>query len=133
MNRNTKQRDLIYQVILNNHSHPDAETIYQQVHEINPKISKGTVYRNLNILSDLGLINHVQLPGSDRYDFNTNQHIHIRCTQCGNVFDIPVNYHMEDDEAVEENGFTSVRHITVFEGVCPQCNKEKEEIKNENL
>lgn len=122
MNRETKQRKVIYDVVVNHLDHPDVETIYNEVHKIDIKISRSTIYRNLNILSELGLINHIRVPGGDRYDLTTINHSHIMCKLCGRVIDAPIEYNSENDKKVEkESGFKIINHQTLYEGICAEC------------
>lgn len=123
-NRNTKQRQLILEVVQMHHDHPDAETIYQDVHKINSHISVGTVYRNLNLLSKQGLIKHIKVPGTDRYDYQTHSHYHVLCTECGKLVDSPINYDNSVNQEVEtKTGFKITKHRMFFEGICPECLK----------
>lgn len=128
--RDTKQRREVYDAVMNRCDHPSADDIYFQLRATDDKISKGTVYRNLNILSDNEEITHVKVPnGSDRFDRRLDNHIHIICLECGKVIDAPIEYVSEYDSEVEkQTGFSIRRHRTVFEGFCPAClAKEKEQ------
>ena len=120
--RDTRQRRMVYEAVLKHHDHPDVDQIYLDVNAVDPKISKATVYRNLRILSENGLITHVKMPGADRYDFTLKNHDHMICVVCGRVTDAPIEYSEEDDRQIErETGFRIHRHQTIFEGVCPEC------------
>lgn len=125
--RDTKQRRLVLQVVRDRYDHPTADDIYDSVHAIDSRISKGTVYRNLNILADNGEIRHVRVPGADRFDRTTEKHFHIQCTECGKVEDVPIDYMKEYDEvAARATGYRIKRHLTVFLGVCSDCQKKEE-------
>lgn len=122
--RDTKQRRMVYEAVMKRHDHPDVDQIYLDVHAMDKKISKATVYRNLRILSENGLILHVKMPGADRYDNTITQHYHIVCDICGMVIDAPVAYQSVHDEIVEsQTGFRIRCHRTVFEGICPECRR----------
>lgn len=124
--RDTKQRRLVYEVVMKRCDHPNADEIYADVHAADDKISKGTVYRNLNVLSENGEIRHVKVPGADRYDRTLGEHYHILCSVCGMVTDAPIDYiAVNDDYVAAQTGFLIKRHRTVFEGVCPDCQKKK--------
>ncbi len=124
--RDTKQRRLIYDTVQKRHDHPSADDIYADVHQIDPKISKATVYRNLKLLAENGEITHVKMPEADRFDFTLDRHSHIHCTVCGAVIDAPIPYGAENDAIVaEKTGYRIVRHQTVFEGICPDCLKKQ--------
>ena len=125
MRRNTKQRKLVLQAVQSRCDHPTAEQIYEDVHAADPKISHGTVYRNLNCLSEEGSICHVRVPGADRYDLRTDLHYHMFCIKCKKVIDAPYPYKTDlDADTAQQSGFDIVRHRLVFEGICPECQKE---------
>ena len=85
----SKQRELILQTVLQNPIHPTADQVYNQVRRQNPKISLGTVYRNLNFLAEMGKIKKISMPvGSDRFDGRLDEHYHAACACCGQVFDL---------------------------------------------
>lgn len=126
--RNTKQKKLILDAVKAHNDHPSADAIYLDVRSHDDKISRGTVYRNLKLLSDNGELTQVELPAADRFDSRTDRHYHLVCVRCGKVCDAPIDYHSEyDQKAEEESGFLITRHQTVFEGICPECQKQKTE------
>lgn len=120
--RNSKQRQIILDAVRARCDHPSADQIYLDVRTKDDKISRGTVYRNLGILSTAEEISNVKVPAADRYDSRVDRHYHIYCTGCGKTFDAPLDYHAEYDEQVKEaTGFQIKRHRLVFEGLCPEC------------
>lgn len=120
--RNSKQRDLVLEAVKSRCDHPTADQIYIDVRKKDEKISRGTVYRNLGILSENEEITNVKVPAADRYDMRLDRHYHIYCTGCGRVFDAPIPYHTEyDNQIEEESGFKIERHRMIFEGLCPDC------------
>lgn len=122
--RNTKQKALVYETVMKNCNHPNADEVYEEIHKNNPSISKGTVYRNLNLLSENGEIKQVKVPGISRYDNRLDNHYHVVCRLCQKVLDVPLKYQDEFDAKVAEDmGFKIERHRTVFEGICPDCLK----------
>ncbi len=124
--RNTKQRQMIYNAVATGRDHPSADDIYRDIHKLNDRVSKGTVYRNLNVLSESGEITHVRVPAADRYDIRLDRHYHIMCVKCGKVFDIPMEYREDyDSDIAEKTGFAVERHIMLFEGICPDCQMSK--------
>lgn len=123
--RDTRQRKIVLETVRAHSDHPSADQIYLEVRAIDSRISRGTVYRNLNCLSDEGEINRVKIPGADRYDCRIDIHYHLICTECNAVIDAPLKYLPELDQAVAETtGYTIHRHRTVFEGLCPKCEKK---------
>ena len=79
----SRQRECIRDFLIHRIDHPTAETIYMNVRETFPKISLGTVYRNLSLLSELGEIQKISTGiGPDRFDGNTAPHYHFICQKC---------------------------------------------------
>lgn len=121
--RMTSQRQLILQELRNSKDHPTADYIFTKVRITLPNISLGTVYRNLDILSEMGLVLKMEGCGSQRrYDGNLVDHCHIICLKCGKVGDVPdtsvaeINY-----DSVDIPGYTVVGHSIVFNGICKAC------------
>lgn len=123
--RMTKQKQLVLSVVQSHHDHPTADSLYLEVRQMDNKISRGTVYRNLEQLAGTGALLHVKVPGADRYDSRVERHYHMICKDCGAVCDVPIDYMDEIDRQVyEKTGFQVERHRTVFEGLCPSCSKK---------
>ena len=123
--RHTRQRQVVLDAVRARYDHPSADDIYLDVRTIDSKLGRGTVYRNLNLLSELGEITHVRVPGADRYDSRTDLHYHLICNGCGAVSDVAVPYRNDlDSEVSEATGFHITRHRTIFEGLCPQCQRK---------
>ena len=99
--RNTKQRTLILDIVRAHGDHPTAEDIYRDVHEQNPKVSRGTVYRNLNLLEETGDIISIEVPGGNRFDRRCDPHAHVICCSCGAVCDAMVEHDHTLDGMVE--------------------------------
>ena len=111
--RDTKQRQLVLNAVRSRSDHPTAEQIYESVHARDEHVSRGT---------EDGEINHVKVPGADRFDLTVELHCHLLCVRCGRVCDAPAEYRHELDEHVAaQTGYGSVRHRTVYEGICPDC------------
>ncbi|MDD4985074.1 MAG: transcriptional repressor [Dehalococcoidales bacterium] len=121
--RATRQREAILQVLRCADSHPTADWIYEEVKKSIPNISKGTVYRNLKVLQDTGKIAELNLSGTvSRYEGRQDNHYHFRCTKCGQIFDLdePVNKKLEEKIA-RKTGFTVSSHQLEFRGICKTC------------
>ena len=122
--RMTKQRQLVLDAARTRHDHPTADQIYLETRKADPRISRGTVYRNLEQLSNAGALLHVKVPGADRYDCRLDRHYHFVCTGCGAVYDVPMAYQdAVDKQVMEQTGFSVERHRMIFEGLCPVCRK----------
>ena len=126
--RNTVQRQIVLQTVLQMHDHPTADHVYAAVAAEHPSISKATVYRNLNQLAEQGEIRRVPVPnGADRFDFNTSEHYHVRCEKCGAVFDVHMPPMLDLLGQVEDASGVEVRRFDIlFEGVCKACREAGE-------
>jgi len=105
---------------------PSADEIYKVVRRRLPRISLGTVYRNLEVLAQMGEIQKLELSGSiKRYDWNTNKHYHIRCVRCDRVDDAPIAPLKQlEGELYESTVFEIIGHNLEFIGLCPECSKK---------
>ena len=124
--RETRQREVILNVLRSADSHPTADWIYDEVRKVIPNISKGTVYRNLNILRDMGEISELNLSGTvSRFEGKQENHYHFRCDKCGQVFDLdePVNNDL-DERVARKTGFKVSYHQLGFRGLCKDCQQK---------
>jgi len=121
--RNTPQRRAILEEVQKATSHPTAAELYERVRRRLPKISLGTVYRNLDLLAEMGRIQKLDVGGGEaRFDGNTDAHHHVRCVRCGRVDDVyglPTGTLI--DGASEAAGYEILGHRLEFVGICPQC------------
>lgn len=126
MVRKSKQREAIIRVLREPNSHPTAEQVYEQVRKHIPKISLGTVYRNLKLLQLEGKVLELDFAnGKSRFDGNTQNHYHFRCEQCGRVFDVDEPVHREIEKRLaKKTGFKFYSHRLEFCGLCKDCNHE---------
>ena len=91
--RNTIQCALVLETVNKLRCHATADEVYDAIVQEHPNISRATVYRNLNRLSQLGRIHKMEIPGgADRFDHECYKHYHIRCEKCGRVFDVDMEY-----------------------------------------
>lgn len=124
------QREKILEYVLNSCEHPTVEVIYNNVREALPNISLGTVYRNLNKLSNMGKIKKISMPNHcDRFDKTLSEHFHIHCIRCDKVED--VDYGIAEDaykKLETSKGYKLLSCNLVFDGICNDCIKEGNEI-----
>ena len=125
--RITRQRKVILEGLRNTTSHPTAAEIYDIVRQELPRVSLGTVYRNLETLSRDGHILKLDLDeGQKRFDGRTNHHYHLRCLRCGSVLDIDLDPQTEIvKKANRTNNCLVTGHKLEFFGLCPQCLKDQ--------
>lgn len=120
--RNSKKRDLILKTVYENRIHGTAEQIYNIVKLEIPEISLGTVYRNLQQLSEQGLIRKLTVSGSDRFDGCTNEHAHLICDVCGQILDIDFSpTPFLSSAANEKLGFCCTTSQLIGRGLCADC------------
>ena len=124
--RMTPQRQAILEELRRLTSHPTADEVHTLVRRRLPRVSLGTVYRNLEMLSDCGLIQKLEMGGGQRrFDGNTGDHYHVRCVRCERVEDAPVKPMPAIDDALRKvSGYEVMGHRLEFIGVCPACRKE---------
>ena len=128
--RNTIQKDLVRNAVYEMRRHVTANEVYEFVKEFCPTIGKGTVYRNLGILVEEGKVRKVEVPdGSDRFDFTLENHYHVECIKCGEIFDVDMDVISELEKKIKDtHGMKYISHDIFFKGICQEC--QKKEMKN---
>ena len=127
--RDTKQRRVVFETIRGTLSHPTADWIFERVRTTLPKISLGTVYRNLSVLKDEGMVREIY--GSDRrahYDAVTTQHAHFICSECGSISDVHNLPECDLRAAKELVGCEVTEQRIEFVGVCPRCQRRSKNL-----
>lgn len=120
--RNTRQRAVILNALRGVTSHPTADEIFSMTRATLPRISLGTVYRNLELLARQGDILCLENGGAQkRFDGNTAPHGHARCSVCGKIADLETPAPLPDITAFQIKGFTLTGVDVLFEGVCDGC------------
>jgi len=125
--RMTPQRRVILEELRRANDHPGADEIYQRVRKRLPRVSLGTVYRNLDILCELGEVQRLELSSAmKRYDGIPKKHYHIRCICCERVDDAPIApLNALEDDLYGTTVFEIIGHNLEFTGLCPQCSKQR--------
>lgn len=126
--RLTTQRQIILEELSKVTSHPTANEVYDMVRKRLPRIGLGTVYRNLELLAESGVIMKLEVGGTQkRFDATIEAHYHIRCTSCGKVDDIDMEVKSKlNDMAAESCNYEILGHHIEFSGICEDCTgKEK--------
>jgi Fe2+ or Zn2+ uptake regulation protein len=125
--RMTHQRQVILSEVRRSHDHPTADEIYEKVRKRLPRISMGTVYRNLDVLASCGLIERLE-PGRPqmRFDGNVREHYHMTCARCGRIDDLPISPSDNPIERLENVMGNLTRygifgHKLEFIGLCSEC------------
>ncbi len=124
--RMTRQRRMILQQLRSVKSHPSADELYEMVRKHLPRISLGTVYRNLDILAELGEIQIIEQGGGlKRFDGESHNHYHLRCLDCGRIADAHADLTVKIPEKLEtEPEFCVTGHRLELIGYCRTCRQE---------
>lgn len=122
----SRQRESIKDYLASTKEHPTADMVYTHVKKDFPNISLGTVYRNLNLLAEIGEAMKITTPdGGDRFDGCTAPHYHFFCTDCGSVLDLEMeNISYINDVAGKNFDGIIERHNAIFFGQCGKCIKK---------
>lgn len=123
--RRSQQRERILELLRTTDRHPTADWIYGKLKKEFPKLSLGTVYRNLSILVDQGQAKKIHFGSTfDRFEAKLVPHYHLICENCKQIidFELPI-YNEINDKAKRVSGFEISYHKIDFFGVCSNCNK----------
>lgn len=117
---------MILDELRNSRHHPTASELYQLVRKRLPRISMGTIYRNLETLTQQGMIRKLIQSGSGaRYDADLSRHYHIRCTGCGRLDDVEIESSVLDEFSFSPpSGYEVFGHHLEFIGQCRECRRD---------
>jgi len=121
----TPQRLAIYKILTMTKTHPSAEMIFSQLQPSYPTMSLATVYKTVDILREIGMI-QVLNAGEDsfRYDADTSDHPHVRCMECGRVDDLhDIDFSDFVDGVAKRTSYRLTGQQFYFYGICPDCQK----------
>jgi len=123
--RMTHQREIILEELRRATSHPTADELFERIKKKLPRISLATVYRNLEILSEAGIIKKLEISGRQkRFDWDPQDHDHVYCTQCHRVDNIPTTTTpFLSVNTKEQKGYQITGCRIEFYGLCPNCQK----------
>jgi len=125
--RMTRQREVILGELKKLDSHPTADELYARVRKRLPRISLGTVYRNLDVLSELGVVHKLEFAGKQRrYDGCCEEHYHVRCLGCGRIDDVPAQRSGAILRQIRRKlHYEIIGHRLEFVGYCPRCARRR--------
>ncbi len=116
------QRVKILEYLQNNRIHPTADIIYQALMDEIPTLSKTTVYNTLNAFIEKGILVALSLFENEvRYEYNTDPHIHFKCSICGKIYDLDKSYDLYKDDFID--GHKVTEHHVNLKGICKNCVK----------
>ena len=120
LRRYSRQRERIYQAVHASREHPSAQMVYDLLREEMPRLSLGTVYRNLHQMAQEGMLQELEGPTA-RFDACLAPHAHIRCACCGRVMDLSALEEPAPVRSAAEAGWQVERYSLMLEGICPAC------------
>jgi Fur family transcriptional regulator, peroxide stress response regulator len=122
----THPRRVVYDIVIRHMGHPTPEEVFEEARREMPSVSLATVYNNLKLFEQMGLIREVAPPGarSARYDANLSTHQHLVCVHCDQMFDVHATG-LQDIELPEDerHGFEIRGSKVYFEGLCQGCQR----------
>lgn len=121
--RNTIQKELVLNAVRSMKGHVTADEVYEYILKEHPSVGKGTVYRNLNILSEEGEIKKVEVPeGANRFDYMVQDHYHVTCLKCSRIFDVDMETLPDLKNKIHDtHGIQFIDYDILFKGLCPDC------------
>ncbi|WP_283244042.1 peroxide-responsive transcriptional repressor PerR [Bacillus suaedaesalsae] len=125
--RITPQRHAILEFLIQSMTHPTADDIYKSLEGKFPNMSVATVYNNLRVFREAGLVKELTYgDASSRFDFVTTDHYHVICEDCGKIVDF-LYPGLDEVEALASHvtGFKVSHHRMELYGTCPECNKKQ--------
>ncbi len=125
--RMTRQRAVILEELRKVKTHPTADEVYSIVRERLPRISLGTVYRNLDFLAATGEILKLESAGTTkRFDGDISWHQHVRCVKCGRIGDVMNTQPAPTVDGMLVEGFTQILGARVeYDGICDECAQQQ--------
>lgn len=118
----SKQREAVLNILQHSKTHPTANDIYVELRKREPRISLGTVYRNLALLCENGMVARIDSNhDSVHYDGCTEPHYHFICDKCGGVYDLDIEEINLDKEVEKSIGCNVSGHSLIFNGICIRC------------
>lgn len=129
--RPSVQRVAIMKYLMEHHTHPTAETIYVDLRETVPTLSRTTVYNTLQLLASCHAINILSIDKRNmHYDGRTDPHAHFLCQCCGKIVDVEVDAHLHEHLYSSEQ--FKVEQVELnYTGVCHECAR-KAQARGEN-
>ncbi len=125
--KQTPQRLAIINFLKDNKEHPSVEDVYKAIFEQFPTISLATVYNNLEVLKNLGMLKELTIdPDKKHFDPNTTPHHHLICNACKRIVDIDLDFDLNLPDELK-NDFEIIGNHVEFYGICPDCRHKLQE------
>lgn len=123
--KNTPERMVILQEVINLDKHFEAENLFEHIKSINIKVSRASIYRTLDLLVQSGLVNKINFDNSCFYyetTINKTSHDHYICTECGKI----IEFYYSEIEGIHEKlrnkfGLEINEYAHQIYGKCKDC------------
>ncbi len=123
--RMTNQREMILRELKKSKGHLTADELYERVKKYMPRISLATVYRNLEILSDVKMIRKLEISGRQkRFDSELEDHDHIYCVECQRIDNLDIGQKHVELPVGDTHGYTITGRRLEVTGLCPKCQEK---------
>jgi len=117
----TPQRLAIIEVVCE-YGHINIDTLYGEIKKKFNSISLATIYKNINSMTENGLLLEVKLPNAKSvYEMTKERHAHLKCDECGEVEDIAIDTESKFEEVSKEHNFKLKTADVVLSGTCANC------------
>jgi Fur family transcriptional regulator, peroxide stress response regulator len=114
----------VLEYLVKNRNHPTVDVIFKDISPEIPTLSKTTIYNTLKTLQSSGLVQSVTIEDNEvKYDADVNKHAHFKCTECGHLYDIPMDTKVLQIKSI--GGHLVKESQLNFKGVCKSCQKSK--------
>jgi Fur family ferric uptake transcriptional regulator len=129
----TNQREIILRELRKSKEHLSADELYDIVKRVMPRISLATVYRNLEILSEAGIVGKLEISGRQkRFDYDPSDHNHIYCAVCHRVDNMDVEGVEVNPELSSFKGYSVSGYRLEIVGICPGCQEKTNNMEGGN-
>lgn len=122
----TSQRIAVITELVDDKTHPSAQTIYRKARAKVPSLSLSTVYDILGLLKEHKLIKELEFEGMDnRYEADTHSHLNLVCSKCGKIEDFTLHLPVPLEVVRKETGFRAMETRIEYHGLCKECDKAR--------
>ena len=123
--RITYTRRAVLSYLVASHEHPSAEKIYRDLLPQFPSMSLATVYNNIKVLIDEGVVSEIKVRNDTTtyFDFMGHDHLNVVCEKCGRIADVDIEVPDLREEAASQSGYQITKTQMTVYGICSECQK----------
>lgn len=117
----TPQRMAILKEIYD-YGHISIDELYEKIRIYHPSTSLATIYKNITLLCDSGILREIKAPGyKQKYELNQDRHVHVMCDKCGKLEDLYIDCTALQMNCMQSSGYDLHSLSAIFIGICPAC------------